>query len=105
MDRPEVTLNRRAVESLIDGTVPILDAIQILIRSVFLAEDFLLATGSMRPDEKGILWAEAKSCFISLKRPDMAVGIRTADQARRLREIAAIADEDLTMDPWVSALL
>lgn len=102
MDRAETTVNRRAIESLIDGTTSLSAAIPVLVRAALLAEDLLLATGGIRPDEKGGVWMDAKRCFLCLRRSALPNVVNYEHQALRLREIATLADEGLAMDPWAS---
>ena len=96
----EINVNRLAIESVIDGTATLHDVKEILVRAAQLAEDLCLATGHMLPTERGILWLDAKRSVISLRSPRVDVHVDVAHEAQRLRVIAALADEDLAMDPW-----
>ena len=100
MDGSETNVHRRAIESLINGTAPMDQVVGLLYRAALSAEDFLLATGGMRPEEKGTLWMDAKRCFLCLRRSTTPNVVNYQHQARRLREIARMADEGLAMDPW-----
>ena len=66
-----------------------------------LAEDMLLATGCMTPAEQGSVYREAKSCYLTLQVPETNSPLVADHDAcrNRPRRIAALADEDLTMDP------
>lgn len=94
-------LNQLAVETVINNTASLDDVKPILARAAVLAEDMLLATGCIVPNESGSIWREVKHCYSLLTLPETYPVIAATRMAcvSRLRRIAALADEDLAMDP------
>ena len=95
--------NRAAMETVINGKAPLREVKEILARAALLAEDFYLATGCMTLNQQGLVWMDAKRCFMDVRFPGSNNGMEYKHQANRLREIAELADQCLAMDPWTAS--